>query len=940
MKKIILILFLSIFISGCGTTLKQGWRDFNAYYNTQYNAKKYFSEGVEKNIRQIPDINPEIPIRVHMKPTRNGAEDFQLAIEKGANILRKHDQSRFVEPSILLIGKSFYYRSEYFASLEKFQELYNLTDNPLMLQEAILWMGRVYLEMELYDEALRMLESELETFENWDSRLRAETQTMLAQAYVNQENWERAAFHLGSAIDQLEKRDMRARAFFLYGQILERLDEPDEAFLAYGRVERLHPPYNLIYNANRKQAEIARSTGDYDLAYHLFGSMERDDKNFEVRTDLLFEIARTEQLRGNTDQALFLYNRVLHSQTRTPRPLIIARTHAGIAEIYRFQKGDYIIAAAYYDSAATVRVDQALLPAGFNARELATSFGEYAVTRKEINRLDSLLTLGQMDTATLDSVLTAIQEQRLQEMNEEQRRLQGQRDVMVTVDTEADIQTSEDMTRNGFLNVRNPAMMTDASLQFQAYWDQRPLVDNWRRRDAVASAIRQQQELADDTAEAVDTDIITGSTTAELPFAGRIQIDISEIPFTEQAQDSMRTLITDQYYRMGNVFFLSLNMPDSARHYFSEVVNFGTNPQLIPQSLYTLTEIELLLENRPEAEKWAGMLASTYPSSVFTRRVSDRVTLDLLPLDALVTPDADPALILKNIQDETDPAIRGSRLRLLAIKTDSERTSPLLLFDAVRDFMKAARMEHNSDEELDIWYNTVREWDQKQTLFTVLKDSATVILADTTLNESEREYWMEQSEMEPEAPDFYSIYPFKGAYWDSTRSVLNHIDTYYSSSSIMPQVTRLQLELRRPAAPAPPTEVGGNGLIGGNGLGETLTTEAEGNRIIGESTNLPYCDELGIDAEITGGITALISRVVYPAWTQGVTLRGEVEYEFIILADGSFEEYTQIGSMTRVGIPQAFEKVFDEHLRFNPVELPEGVDKMVCRVVFPIDLSP
>jgi len=925
-KKISLILLCFIFISGCSTTLKQGWRDFNAYYNTHYNAKKYYSEGLEKNTRQIPDINPEIPIRVHLKPTRNGAEDFLLAIDKGADILRKHDQSRFVEPAILLIGKSFYYRSEYFASLEKFQELYNITDNPAMMQESVLWMGRVYLEMELYDEASQILETELELIENWDPRLRAETQAMLAQTYVKQQNWERAAMHLGASIDNLGKRDMRARAFFLYGQILERLDELDEAFMAYGRVEGLHPPYNLIYNANRKQAEIARRSGDYDLAFRLFDAMERDGKNFEVRTDLLFEIARTEQLRGNTDQALNLYQRVLHNQLRPPRPLIVARTHAGIAEIYRFQKGDYIMAAAYYDSAAAVRVDQALLPAGFNARELATSFGDYSVTRKEINRLDSLLTLGQMDPATLDSVLTAIQEQRLREMNEEQRRQQSQRDVMVTVDTEAELQTADQISSNGFLNVRNPAMLADAALQFQALWDQRPLVDNWRRQDAVASAIRQQEELADENGEVAETDIITGSTTPDIPFSGRIQMDISEIPFTEKAQDSMRNIITDQHYRMGNVFFLSLNMPDSARYYFSKVVNSGNNPLLIPQSLYTLTEIELLLENRAEAEKWAGMLASAYPGSVFTRRVSDRVAIDIQPTDSLETPDANPVLALKNIQNEPDPAIRGSRLRQLAIQTDSDKTSPLLLFDAARDFMKAARTEHNTDEELNTWYRMVREWDEQQNLYKTIRDSAAVMLTKSSLDESEKKYWTEQSELMPQSPDFYSIFPFRGAYWDSTRSVLNHIDTYYSSNSIMPQVTRLQLELRRPA-PAAAEDTTVSDQI-------STRTEAVGN------LTLPTCKDLGEELEIIGGMDALLARVVYPAWTQGVTLRGEIEYEFIIRADGTFEEYTQIGSMTRVGIPQAFERVFDEHLRFNPMGLPDGVDKMVCRLIFPVDLSP
>src|SRR5690625_3611822 len=88
MKKLIYIASACIIMAGC-TSLKQGWRNFNAYYNTFYNTKQFYGEGLKKVQSQQPDINTAELVTIFPEPVSAGAEDFQLAIERGSSILRR-----------------------------------------------------------------------------------------------------------------------------------------------------------------------------------------------------------------------------------------------------------------------------------------------------------------------------------------------------------------------------------------------------------------------------------------------------------------------------------------------------------------------------------------------------------------------------------------------------------------------------------------------------------------------------------------------------------------------------------------------------------------------------------------------------------------------------------------------------------------------------------
>lgn len=900
---------------GCGTPLEQPWKNFNAYFNTYYNAKQYYERGLEQNLRQIPDVNPEVPLNVYLNPTNAGRQDLKLAIDTGASILRDHPDSKYVVPSIAIIGRAYFYRNENFAALEKFQELQRVSSGKTE-QEAVFWQGRVYQQMGSITEGIRFLQQELELIEGWDSLVLAQVNIVLAQLHVSGEDWDAATQLLQENIETLQDREVRSRAYFLQGQVLERLGRYEEAQAAYGGVHRAITNYNLVFNANRKQAELLRRTGNYEQAFELYRSMERNDKNTESRSELLYEVARTVQLMGETNRALQMYEDILRNEIRTPSPLTKAKVYYGQAEIYRYDFDNFEMAAAYYDSASQERVAQDRLPENFRAGELARSFGEYKRVTGEISRLDSLLQLGRLEPEEFDSVIADIRMQRQQEIEEELQRRQRQQDQVVNVE-QSDMNTAQaaEATEYGFLNIRNPMRLADASIQFQAIWGDRPLADNWRRRASISTTGISRLENEDGEVVVREDEVI------ERQAGVQVSLDLSEIPTTPAAQDSVIKRIENRYYSLANVFFLSLDMPDSAKVYYERIVSNDLSSDLIPRSLYSLAEIELFNNNTDQAYNWATRLINEYPATIFASRIASRLDLTIEDDGASKEKFVEDIYMGIKREGETNPAEHAKELQQLAHTGALEKQRPILLFEAAKEYMRAARStDADSVDSIQRWFSLHEEWEKQQGEFSALKDSAAVVLSDTLTAETERSYWQQIADSTLHEPDFEAIFPFQGAYWDSTRSVLETIETMYASSSVTPVARRLRETLKPPEIRPELEEVQ-----------DSVQTD-ESAMQQGEELSGPLsCSQAYPDLRIRGGQEEFEESIQYPGWAARTSLSGELTYLLKISPDGEVLDFEQVSRMDRSGIPQVFEAAIEENLRFEP----HGADDVIeCEYTF------
>jgi len=911
------ILLAVFFLAGCAGPLKQGWYNFTAYYNTFYNAKQYFDEGLRLNERQTPEINPLLPVRIHKSPSNAGYDQFAEAIERGASILRNHENSKYVNPAIFLIGKSYYYRGEYFSALEKFQELQTVAQG-YQVQEAILWQGLTYLEMESIEEGIRFLEIETGYVEDWDVNLQAEVHALLAQLYVKQRNWSTASEYLYLASDSLADREKQARAYFLHGQVLEQQDNPAQALAAYRIAANIRSSFDLEFNALRKQAEMARSTGNYETALQLYRRLSRDDTYINHHVQMRFELALTHQIMGDSEHALNLYTNLLRDRFEAPDNFTKARTYFGIGEIYRDDFANFAMAAAYFDSAASLRVDPTLLTDYFNAAELAASFGEYASLKNRIQRADSLLHLADLSAEDLEIFIQQLQEQMLveqQRLNAEQQRIAGRTTAELPADADDVIEAAEG-TEHGFLNVRNRAMLNDASLQFQAIWGDRPLADNWRRRAAVSGSRFDQIVLSNDST--VEDEIQASAATG----AVSLYPDLSEIPFDDEENHKLRKEREDFEYRLANLFMLSLNMPDSASYYYESVVESGLNTELTSRSLFSLADLELLSNNRSRAEYWAEKLMADWPESIYTERIASRLDIAFTPPDSdTFVPTEERYQQIMDSEHERHPAKKAGELRMLANEASGEEQSSRILYEAARKYMEAAIYESENPSILSEWVHdrNIRELADKD--FRALQDSIGMLLSDIDATPEERETWQALLDSAAVSQPLLEDFPFEGAWWDSTRSVLEQIETYYASASVIPAVRVLRETIRKPEDP-PEYAV------------DQIERFPEELMPRDPAPDLLTCSEAGLRPQAGSGPDQIMQYVRYPDWAREAEIRSEITYHITVNTDGSVESFEQISTMDRTGIPETVEEAIQRFLSFQPFD---GDTPLTCSVTFRIE---
>ncbi len=689
------LILLLLLAAGCGRSLKSGWTNFSAYYNTFYNAKQDYRAGRKQVEKQPVQINPDQLVRPHPAPLLAGGEDFEQAIANAAQMLRRFSDSKWTDDALLLMGKSYYYRQEYFLAIQKFEEVLALPMRTPVKQKAVIWQGRTMLDIASYGEGASFLESQLGNNElEWDPQNKAEAQIVLAEHYAMLERWSEAAVLLETALLQVENKELKGRGYYLLGQLLQKNEDPARAFQAYSNVKRNFPDYEYIYWAEIKRAEVSRLQGSTDLAVSIYRSMLRDDKNAERRDKIYFQLARTYETQGNFREAEAAYERVLRNSNAAAPGTLLADTYYRMGRIYSEQYGNYDEAAAYFDSSTTRNRNQARANADDQTGRLTTAYSKYTDLKNEISRIDSLLRLGSLGDKALEAELAGIRRQRQEQLQDSPNRIQLTNNVLVNAQEETINEltvSEEESSLFGFLNYKNPQRVKSARRRFAALWGDRPLTDNWRRREAISgTSIAGRRGSGDSSAANTDRAGEPGETASDIETAG--------IPRTAEAQNELKAERVNAQYRLGTLFFLSLDEPDSAGIYYRRVLDQKKiSPRLRAQTLYSLYELSNLQEQPDNAAMYESNILREYPGSLYAKRIrKDDVEAEV---GEAQSQNADARLRRRFQQLMSDevgnlPAdTLADTLRKLAVNNSSSPLAPHIYFEALQKYIRYAKRD-------------------------------------------------------------------------------------------------------------------------------------------------------------------------------------------------------------------------------------------------------
>lgn len=646
---LVVLLAGSLSVTGCSSSsfLGRQWANFNAYYNTFYNAQQSFRQAERAIVEGMEPIDRDAYLSVYPLPQQaTQANLLQSTVEKSAKLLRDHSDSKYVEDALLLIGKSYYYQHNFAGAEQKFREVIALEEE--RADEARLWLARTLKATEQYEAGITLLQERLSTMEasgDWFSRMHL----MLGELHVAAGNLTEAVGALQRGLEEIDEDRQGARAQFLLGQIYEGTGEYEAAVEAYSAVQDFGPVYELSYAAQLNYVEVVGVHLDPQRGLNVLTSMQRDDKHFERRDELALMRARLLKQAGRTDEAHSVYRTILYGQSgATPQGRsagvggdLERRIHYRLAELYRDNLVDYSLAAAHFDSASgspssvsgsgEAEGGARLLPdAVTGVSETAQLYGRFSEVAGEVHRMDSLLYLGSLDQAAFDSVIRAVQIRRAERARARRERLeeeQQQQAFQSRTQSLSDEQSSGTATTSqsaadaissqaSFLFHEDPVELQKSRAQFQLQWGNRPLVPDWRRQDAIRSSGSRGEQVAEERSAQDGEAAGDQQAGTFLP-----PVDTSQVPRDSLERYRMRADRAEARYRLGNILFLMMNRPDSASTWYQMVIREDGEYAVAARAFYALAELRKEQGDSVSARRLYEELIRRYPGSPLARQV-------------------------------------------------------------------------------------------------------------------------------------------------------------------------------------------------------------------------------------------------------------------------------------------------------------------------------
>ncbi len=624
---------------GRGSFVGRQYDDLTAYYNTFYNANQAFEAGLESVSESEGDIDRTRYLSVFPAPQgAAGESSFEKAIQKSADILREHPNSEWVDDALLLIGRSRYYQQNYVGAAQKFREVIALDAE--REGEARFRLAQTLVAADRYSEAAEVLRAGLdqsEDFGHWTTRMRV----VRGELYVRQENWAEAERALVRGLEGDLPDDTGARAAFLLGQVRETLEDFEGAEAAYRQVLEYDPAYPLAFAAELSAIEMQGLHGVPERALGRLESLERDDDTREMRAEIARVRARLYRAQGRPDRAKQVLTDVLRGDD-SPQGRGEGRTHYELATLYRDTYEDFTRAAAHFDTAATSLSSgrggetgrdgepQVLPRAPSDAAAQADRFRGLAGRAQAVARMDSLLRLGRMPPAEFQSVVEEIRQRRLEEQEAQEQRTRqeprfrgggrgGVREASAPPSEQGAVQTRE--TDAGFLFHRDPALVQQGRRQFEQTWGDRPLVDNWRRVEAIRGR-QDERTIAEGPEGEPDPQSSAG------PSATTRVVDLSAVPRDSASRAKMEDQRAVARYELANALFRAAGRPDSAQTWFRRILDETPEHPVVSQALYGLAQAHRAQGDTTAANDVYRRLIEEHPGTPFARRAREQMGLE------------------------------------------------------------------------------------------------------------------------------------------------------------------------------------------------------------------------------------------------------------------------------------------------------------------------
>lgn len=324
------------------TAQSRWWHSFNARYNTYYNGTLAYIDGsLEKEKGNKDNFTEMIPLyTVGNKGSRElGAGNFDRAIEKCQKAIKLHsikkrpewtksrkktekdiewlsrkEYNPFLWKAWLLMGRSQFMKGSFDEAASTFAYMSRLySTQPAIYGRARAWLAKCYIEQDWIYDAEDVITKMRRDSLHW--RARKEWDYTYADYYIHTGQYAEAIPYLRKVIKHEMRRKQKAREWYLMGQLEAALGNNENAYKAFKRVIRMHPPYELEFNARIAMTEVMGGKQSKKMIKKL-RRMARSDNNKEYLDQVYYAIGNIHLNQKDTTSAIAAYEQGNAKSTR------------------------------------------------------------------------------------------------------------------------------------------------------------------------------------------------------------------------------------------------------------------------------------------------------------------------------------------------------------------------------------------------------------------------------------------------------------------------------------------------------------------------------------------------------------------------------------------------------------------------------------------------
>lgn len=619
-KLIIFLLLFSLILSGCSVErnnlFSKTYHNLTARYNAYFIANEHMKDveqaikkNQERNFNKILKVFPTIDSTV----VSSKQNELEECYKKASIAIQRHPNSDWVDDCYILIGKTRFYQGEHKDAIDLFKYVNVNSKDDRARHAALINLMRTFIELKEFNNAIYVsdyLKKEKLNRENLKN-------LYLMRAYLFQEREDHANMvkNLVVAAPMVSRREGRAKMYFILGQLYQETGFDAEAYKYYNECLRSAPDYELSFYAKLNIAQVTELSDGSDVkrVRKYFKGLLKDRKNLEFRDKIYYEMAGFELKQGNLDEAAEYLRASIRSSVDNPRQK--GYSYLRLGELYFDLLKEYQLAKSYYDSAVnTLPVNDDLFLQIKGRQEILSEFVEQI---NVINRQDSLLALGEMDSVQLmafinDYIEEKAREEERQKQKDESRALSNP--GFHSMSGQSGLIGSGADSPGSKWYFYNPAAVSIGRNEFIKNWGRRRLEDNWRRSNKEPESGGYEAARTNGG----DAEPIAAPSSAPVASAYNPEDLFAAVPRTPEARQQSLDMIETAYFNLGNIYNLKLNEKKDAAATFETLIKRFPTSAYKPEALY---QLHLIYKDSigDLAAEYKEELIREHPNSIYAK---------------------------------------------------------------------------------------------------------------------------------------------------------------------------------------------------------------------------------------------------------------------------------------------------------------------------------